>query len=623
MLLQRLAWLWLPVAFQLSQFTAVCSTKQLSIHTASDGARTEDPPLLQEPQQGENDGPEMELSNPDTAQSNGPQLEHSTRETAQRDESDVNFKDIKSAENNDSSVNFNNTESVQGNDYDSDWSKTKPLESNDYDVGFNSAEPLQSNEGGLDFKRTRTDAEGEMHSNLNNIGTGEGGEPHFECSETEGEGCEDNFGKTKSTEDNINSNHELPEGPEDEADLDDVDQSASKFPATTNPVTSDNVNTPGWIPYVWDKGRQTAVEFLMHVCPNDCESKREMISVTRPQYPNISQPLDEAAELNNRVHSQERQLVRCKNVYCFPCDCRDKDGNTSGGDFKVNEETEHAQAKNVNSMFCAMGNCCPSGRLQESPQYYKAGEYTGYLAERKITDYAVVRCPQESTDPSLQRACDSGKGEFTIDEPVTDPTTRIIYRNKACAECHGVNSFTPWPLQIACRHFQLFYMVKSEQELLHRIKGTGLCSVNHIPPSDVVQPESIAFFSSSYDHTDTVIRTCNVTGLWAEFDLEVHAACVTYTALVFRVRVNSSDYTNLFCAMCNGFHPKWYRCPPIYNPGKVVTDISLPLTFLLGLKNRRNIYVGSTNGCALGQWRDFNVGFLGVPLIQISSLPCY
>ena len=364
---------------------------------------------------------------------------------------------------------------------------------------------------------------------------------------------------------------------------------------------------------MWDKEKQRPLDFLMHVCPNRCVSR---MGPKHDVHKASSTPREGTAELNsNRIKSQSKPSGVCKNFACFPCDCQ-----AGAGDTAEEEGFEHIDLQNENTgnMFCVMGNCCPGRKLQADPHYSNRGQYTGHLAQRQDRAYAIVRCPRDSTHQTLRHACERGKGEFTTDEPVTDNTTDIVYRNKACAECHGVNSSTPWRLQIACAHFQYFYMAKSEQELLQRIKDagpdiTGLCNVYHVPLSDIVPPLSLIFFRSSDGTGDRVIRICNVTGLWADFDQDVQSGCATYTALVFRVRVNSYHYTNMFCAMCNGFKPEWYPC----NSNNVIgwNDPSpkpLPLTFLLGLKNRREDYAESTEGCAVGQWLDFDVGFLNV-----------
>ena len=584
MLLQRLAWLWLSFAFQLSQLTAVCSAKQLTIHTASDGARTEDPPLQQEPQQGESDGLELELSNPDTAQSDGQELGLSNPDTAQSDGLELELSDPDTAQNDGPALELSNLDTAKinishGHESDDDISSTETDNDGEYQTNSYYPEIVKNGESEPNFELIRTDENAETNVNISMEGT-------------------DEYGDSDSFHGNLKAG----------------DSEYTSVIVTQFTVATHSVGPQKWIPYSWDKGKQTALDFLLFVCPNPCSLFEESDNIAVKNNSDESGPEAEIVENFLTGNKDLRRFTICRNFACFPCDCaRDIERAAWDNTLEGNGEDQEED----NNKLCIMGNCCSKGQFRtDSP--YSSGRYTGYTAQRHNMLYAVVRCPQESTDPSLQRACENGMGEFTTDEPVTDPTTRIVYRNKACAECHGVSSFTPWPLQIACAHFQLFYMVKSEQELLHRIKGTGLCSVNHMPPSDVVQPESIAFFSSSYDHTDTVIRTCNVTGLWAEFDMDVHSGCAMYTALVFRVRVNSTHYTNLFCAICNGFEPKWQGC----SSGKIINEnlapkISLPLTFLLGLKNRREVYDGSTKGCPLGQWLDFDVGLLFLLLLLL------
>ena len=511
------------------------------------------------------------------------------------------------------------------------------IESDESDVNYNDLELAQDNdldtvqgkESNFDFKNIELDKNGESRFNFNNIETVKGDHSSdLECNTVEtaeGDECDFNVNNTKNTEEDINPNAvEGPEVGESEADFKDVDtsvehsldptQSANKFTVTKNPIANVSVKAIQRNPYVWDKEKQRPLDFLMHVCPNRCVSR---MGPKHDVHKASSTPREGTAELNsNRIKSQSKPSGVCKNFACFPCDCQ-----AGAGDTAEEEGFEHIDLQNENTgnMFCVMGNCCPGRKLQADPHYSNRGQYTGHLAQRQDRAYAIVRCPRDSTHQTLRHACERGKGEFTTDEPVTDNTTDIVYRNKACAECHGVNSSTPWRLQIACAHFQYFYMAKSEQELLQRIKDAGpgvngVCIVKHVRPSNTVdKPKSLRFFNSSDGPGDRVIRTCNVTGLWIEFDKHLQSGCATYTALVFRVRVNLSHYTNLFCAMCNGFQPERYRCTPHGFPGDfIVSDIPLPLTFLLGLKNRREVHAGNSGGCALRQWLDFDVSFLNV-----------
>ena len=465
-------------------------------------------------------------------------------------------------------------ESEQGGS-DSSELKLNNLEtaqSDEPDAKFNNIFSAQDRESDTNSHNAKTDNNEESQLTLNNLGEATG----------------------KTLLDSDNSDRTLKYSP--------------SIPVDLNPLV--------WTPYVWDKEKQRPQNFLQDVCETPCakdtNSVTKFVNLTNGSHSNM-----QMVASNNGLASMIGRTIRCKNFFCFLCDCYDqtdhanRDGTLYGSVFyDENSEAEY------DSKFCAYGNCCPSRQALANLSYSNDGEYTGYLSQQRV--YAVVRCPRESADQTLRRECERGKGEFTIDEPVTDTTTDIVYRNKACAECHGVNSSTPWRLQIACAHFQYFYMAKSEQELLQRIKDagpdiTGLCNVYHVPLSDIVPPLSLIFFRSSDGTGDRVIRICNVTGLWADFDQDVQSGCATYTALVFRVRVNSYHYTNMFCAMCNGFKPEWYPC----NSNNVIgwNDPSpkpLPLTFLLGLKNRREDYAESTEGCAVGQWLDFDVGFLNV-----------
>ncbi|KAK7493268.1 hypothetical protein BaRGS_00015394 [Batillaria attramentaria] len=265
----------------------------------------------------------------------------------------------------------------------------------------------------------------------------------------------------------------------------------------------------------------------------------------------------------------------CRNMETFPCDCSE--------DCKL------------------YGFCCydraPGGLTQAGP------ETTGCLEN---WTYAMVRCPQSWGEGGIREACETGQGRYTVDEPVSDLSTGITYRNAFCAKCHNVTVYTPWQLQVYCEHFQNVYMARSEEEFLDLVKDDlDHCYMDRVPPSNISTsacPEHFWF---------SAVDTCNVTGGWAteDYNADVEQNCLLYQGLALRVRHVGVTYQNLFCAVCNGAQPVTFMCSPKVGFPYMPADGSEPLSLLLGLRDRdtdsddRHRLVT----CSDGQWADLTV----------------
>ena len=390
--------------------------------------------------------------------------------------------------------------------------------------------------------------------------------------------------------------------------------------------------------YTWEKGKQTAEEFLHSYCSHECFFQQRNIYSPDSQDSNLADPFMNARALLNKPSA-----LSCGTVACFTCYCKQTftDGEyistepdtpialsyrgipqiplperpvedsvseapTTSGTVSDGKETEQKADR-----LCVMGDCCPKRPPSDfQPHDLTNGRYTGCLTGLGRRFLAVVRCPEQHPDPTLRQECEHGKGNFTTDEPVTDLATQVVYRNPHCAKCHGVDRYTPWRLGVDCSHFQYLYTVRSELELLGEVsdadtKAYSGCTVKHIPPVDSSPKTCGPFFRDSVP--GPFIQTCNVTGLWTKLDEDVHTNCAKFTALHFRVREFSHPhrlFMNLFCALCNGFQLLTNRCsviphskPPLHGP----------LTFLLGLQDRQETSTVTVDNCPAGQWLFFDV----------------
>ena len=122
--------------------------------------------------------------------------------------------------------------------------------------------------------------------------------------------------------------------------------------------------------------------------------------------------------------------------------------------------------------------------------------------------------------------------------PVYAPSKGLIYFNRHCAHCNGVNDTVDWTVYVACN--QAFSFTLNGQSLLHGIEN-GSCEVQFRPPNKASTEKFICY-------TD-VTASCNTTGLWTESDELIQELCESTRAVV---QVTEDRYANIFCKFCNG-----------------------------------------------------------------------
>ncbi|KAK7493282.1 hypothetical protein BaRGS_00015408 [Batillaria attramentaria] len=303
--------------------------------------------------------------------------------------------------------------------------------------------------------------------------------------------------------------------------------------------------------YTWDKTNQTAEDFVtgfgQKTCAEQSSKAPKVISTT------------------------------CRSVDGFPCNCT-KDCDPYG--------------------FCCYDHSAGGGLTKSWL------ETTGCLEDQT---YAMARCPQSWGEGDIREACETGQGKYTVDEPVTDLSTNVTFRNAFCAQCHNVTSFTPWELTVTCFHFQNVYLAESEEELFDLSRGSeSACYVRRVPPAAAGpqrQCPTPAWFSA-------VVDTCNVTGECAteDYDADVEENCLLYKSLSLRVYQRPFTYQNLFCAVCNGVRLYTYRCNSKNGRGTAKVG-DPPLTLLLGLGDRDTDSDDEhrLDTCSDRQWADLTV----------------
>ncbi|KAK7107230.1 hypothetical protein V1264_015181 [Littorina saxatilis] len=223
--------------------------------------------------------------------------------------------------------------------------------------------------------------------------------------------------------------------------------------------------------------------------------------------------------------------------------------------------------------------------------------------------YAFVQCPAEWGHDDVRDRCGTRRGNYTDDEPVSDVTSNVTYRNEWCAQCHGVTSFTRWELNVTCEHFQWLYTAVTQDSFMDLVMDNPqICNLRRIPPEGI----ELHSCPSEWFASD-VIRSCNVTGDWgaADYDVEVEVNCLRNQRIALYVSSGNETafvpvFQNLFCAMCNGVRPATTgSCTsPIVTDPPFPTGLP-PLSLLLGLQDFADPPPGANHqDCPYGQWLD-------------------
>ena len=88
-------------------------------------------------------------------------------------------------------------------------------------------------------------------------------------------------------------------------------------------------------------------------------------------------------------------------------------------------------------------------------------------SEQKEKSMFTIRgCPESYLDDHVITMCTDTNIAVTPESytRVSDPTTRAVYYNQYCAQCHGVplSALAPWTLEIVCKHHMKVYSATSE-----------------------------------------------------------------------------------------------------------------------------------------------------------------
>lgn len=154
---------------------------------------------------------------------------------------------------------------------------------------------------------------------------------------------------------------------------------------------------------------------------------------------------------------------------------------------------------------------------------------------------AIGNCP-DSTSSSLHLNC-TREYKFSITSlydmvPCSSAATNYIYRNKYCAACNGITACEYFNVAIADdtqEHLQNYGM----EDIFQRVKmGEKNIDIKFLSKDQ-----------SNYEPCDTYIDTCNITGLWENYDPIIEKACRIYSSVTWK---DEMRFRNIFCLQCNG-----------------------------------------------------------------------
>ena len=156
--------------------------------------------------------------------------------------------------------------------------------------------------------------------------------------------------------------------------------------------------------------------------------------------------------------------------------------------------------------------------------------------------WMFMKCPDNfNADLDVKQRCENPEHFSDWDTliPVIDTEkTSMYYQNVHCAECHNISTenHAKFKAAIEC----------SERELLPSSIENVIGDVKERPDCNIVYADPLI---DDMETCESVIKECNVTGYWLEYNPVTEAACHAYTAIY------NNKYNNIFCYLCNERQP--------------------------------------------------------------------
>ena len=229
---------------------------------------------------------------------------------------------------------------------------------------------------------------------------------------------------------------------------------------------------------------------------------------------------------------------------------------------KVFNSTIHNNAPCCGNCSCdddcmEMNNCCPDKTIvshnsaellcknsmvkKRSRSTDDVRNYDGFSYGIKFY-YITGSCPARETDQDIQHGC-LGTNRTTLDDYVWvfDAATGKIFQNRHCAECHGIKAWEPFNISAHC----INTVDNSFDNLTSSLLSNDCNIINEISDGHAAMTETYRCFTPA-------ISSCNQTGQWRKYDVDIDAACQRNTVPFFQPNFNKMIiYKNIFCYVCN------------------------------------------------------------------------
>ncbi|ESO99944.1 hypothetical protein LOTGIDRAFT_158106 [Lottia gigantea] len=237
---------------------------------------------------------------------------------------------------------------------------------------------------------------------------------------------------------------------------------------------------------------------------------------------------EEAATIYDDYESQALEIYR---IYCKQ---------------SCTQEFEELPTKYCELCYCDVacnyyGDCCPDYHyINNSKIVDHVCEPTSIPAHGLFSKY-VTECPKDFRDGEpLPKCVETSPDNWRSMQVVSDPDTNVTYRNKYCAECHGVDSpALKWDIGIYCERDPPKPPFNRKEDVYLAAVKEQSCQI------EFIRPDSIPFRPCG--NTVSYPRICNATGLWGVYDPLIERGCLTFPENQVRY------HTNIFCYMCNTY----------------------------------------------------------------------
>ena len=235
---------------------------------------------------------------------------------------------------------------------------------------------------------------------------------------------------------------------------------------------------------------------------------------------------------------------KSKNSCCLPCSC---------------------------DPFCTtIGNCCFKNSTGNGSSCHAASVEMNHAQQLNTAQFFMVDTCLNSGNLTDCKAVDTYPWGSLY--PVYDPSSELIFFNEYCAECSGINAYARWEMTINCETNGF-----SNDLFLRALIGNE-CRIEFFPPRKVEIIELEKFICSN-----TLISSCNVSGLWATYDAKLEEACSRYYAPVANFQ-GYLRYANIYCELCNEKEVAPICDSPLENIYMGRTSIAGSLTALIDYK---------------------------------------